>query len=70
MRLWLIGTLAGGMLAYAVLEAQTPAASQGTVATPSAADPQGQRYTRQRDTGASAGRCQWRQQLAGKRRKL
>jgi len=29
MRLWLIGILAGGMLAYAVLEAQTPAASQG-----------------------------------------
>src|SRR5580700_6322315 len=38
MRLWLIGILAGGMLAYAVLEAQTPAASQGAVVTASAAD--------------------------------
>ena len=38
MRAWLIGILAGGLLAYAVLEAQTPAASQGAVATASAAD--------------------------------
>jgi len=38
MRLWLIGILAGGMLAYAVLGAQTPAASQGAVVTASAAD--------------------------------
>ena len=37
MRLWLIGILAGGVLAYAVLEAQTPASSQGT-AIASAAD--------------------------------
>src|SRR5215471_17121424 len=37
MRLWLIGILAGGVLAYAVLEAQTPATSQGT-AIASAAD--------------------------------
>ena len=36
MRLWLIGILAGGMLAYAVLEAQTPAASQGAVVTDAA----------------------------------
>jgi quinohemoprotein ethanol dehydrogenase len=38
MRLWLTGILAGGVLAYAVLEPQTPAASQGAVATASAAD--------------------------------
>jgi len=38
MRLWLIGIVAGGVLAYALLEAQTPAASQGAVATASAAD--------------------------------
>jgi quinohemoprotein ethanol dehydrogenase len=37
MRLWLIGILAGGVLAYAV-EAQTPPASQGAVATASAAE--------------------------------
>src|ERR1700686_462061 len=36
MRLWLIGILAGGVLAYAVLEAQTPGASQGAIATASA----------------------------------
>src|SRR5271168_4898892 len=36
MRLWLIGALAGGVLAYTVLEAQTPAASQGAVATSTA----------------------------------
>src|SRR5579864_2459838 len=36
MRLWLIGILAGGALALAVLEAQTPAGSQGAVATASA----------------------------------
>ena len=38
MRLWLIGIVTGGVLASAVPDAQTPAASQGTAATPSAAD--------------------------------
>jgi len=38
MRHWLIGILAGLVLAYAVLEAQTPAASQSAVAPASAAD--------------------------------
>ena len=38
MRVWLIGILAGSVLADAVLEAQTPSASQGAVVTASAVD--------------------------------
>lgn len=38
MRLWLIGIVAGGVLAYAVIEAQTPPASQAAGATRSTAD--------------------------------